>query len=314
MSHCLSNKDRIEYYCGKLLDQKICYNKHFTEDTSFLKLFELDNEEENNYKKDLISFIKKNKLQKKFKDGMLKYCPRDRVELFTKIPILVKSREISQDSSCSILTKLNTRRHFSELKIIKKNDIPFLKKKNVLIWRGSTTGSGFGNHIPKRSVSRETLIEKYCNEPSMRKGIDVGLTNIVQEAKKQKEYYTKFLKPTMTKKEMLEYKYILSVEGNDVATNTKWIMYSNSVMFMPKPHIESWFLESKLIPYVHYIPINSDFSNLEEQINWCNSHPKECLKIIKNAKKFIKTFLNEKNENKIMKTILECYLRNVQFV
>lgn len=314
MSHCLSNKDRIEYYCGNSLNQKICYNKSFTEDTSFLNLFDLENEKGNNYKEDLIFFIKKNKLQKKYKDGILKYCPRDRVELFTKIPILVKSREISKDTSFSILTKLNTKRHFSELKTIKKNDIPFSKKKNVLVWRGSTTGSGFGNHIPKRLVSRETLIEKYCNEPSMRKGIDVGLTNIVQEAKKRKEYYTKFLKPTITKKEMLEYKYILSVEGNDVATNTKWIMYSNSVMFMPKPHIESWFLESKLIPNVHYIPVNYDFSNLEEQINWCNSHPKECLQIIKNAKKFIKTFLNERNENKIMKAVLECYLKNVQFV
>lgn len=314
MSHCLSNKDRIEYYCGNSLRYKICYNKNFTEDTSFLKLFDLENEEENNYNKDLISFIKNNKLQKQFKDGILKYCPRDRVELFTKIPTLVKSREISLDNNCSILAKLNTKRHFSELKTIKKYDIPFSKKKNKLIWRGATTGSGFGNHIPKRSVSRETLIEKYCNEPSMRKGIDVGLTNIVQEAKNRKEYYTKFLKPNMTKKQMLEYKYILSVEGNDVATNTKWIMYSNSVMFMPKPEIESWFLESKLLPYVHYIPIHSDFSNLEAQINWCNSHPKECQKIIKNAKKFINIFLNKRNENKVMKAVLECYLKNVQFV
>lgn len=314
MKNYLKNSDRIHYYCGGSLNRPVCYNKNFIEDTSFFFLNAFKNDNNNSYEKDLIHFIKKNKLEVKFTNGVLKYCPRDRVELFTKIPTLVKSRVISEDEHCSILVKMNTTRHFQNLNDIVKKDVPFHQKKNALVWRGATTGYGFGNHIPIRSVSRETLVKKYCNEASLKKGINVGLSKIIQEAKKKEKDYEKFLRPTMTFDELLQYKYILSVEGNDVATNTKWIMCSNSVLFMPKPQIESWFLESKLVPFVHYIPVNDDFSNLETQIKWCDQNPKKCKEIIKNANDYVKIFLDEKNENKIMKSVLEAYLKNVQFV
>jgi len=46
----------------------------------------------------------------------------------------------------------------------------------------------------------------------------------------------------------VKYKYILSIEGNDVASGLKWQLYSNSVVFMRKPKIVSWAMEDKLIP------------------------------------------------------------------
>lgn len=309
----LTNDYRIQYYCGKKLNQKICYNRNAIKETDFLIVGHLANDDEDEYKKDLIKVIKKNQLQQKYNGQTINYCPRDRVELFTTLPTLVKSRLISDSPNYSILAKMNSVRHFDDLKNLKKIDIPFHKKKNVIIWRGATTGFGFGNEIPYRSVSREVLIKKYCNEQSLKEGIDVGLTKIIQNAKKNPQDYKKFIKPFMTREELLRYKYILSVEGNDVATNLKWIMCSDSVLVMPKPQIESWVMESHLIPYVHYVPVMDDFSDLQTQLIWCNRNQKKCLEIIKNAQKFIKVFLNESNENKVMKSVLECYLNNIIF-
>ena len=35
----------------------------------------------------------------------------------------------------------------------------------------------------------------------------------------------------------LKHKFILCIEGNDVASNLKWVMSSNSVAVMPKPSL-----------------------------------------------------------------------------
>ena len=309
----LTNDYRVQYYCGKKLNQKICYNKKIAKDTEFLDITHLQKDTQDEYKKDLIKVIQKNKLQSLYKGQIINYCPRDRVEVFTTTPTLVKSRVISEDPNYSILAKMNSIRHFDDLKNVKKIDLSFEEKKNVVIWRGATTGYGFGNQIPFRTVSREVLLEKYCNQKSLHDGIDIGVTKLIQGARTKAEYYKKFLKPFMTRKQLLEHKYILSVEGNDVATNLKWIMCSNSVLVMPKPQIESWIMESHLVPFVHFVPVMDDFSDLQAKIIWCNRNPKKMLGDYKNARKFMKVFLNEANENKVMKSVLQCYLKNISF-
>ena len=40
-------------------------------------------------------------------------------------------------------------------------------------------------------------------------------------------------------------------------------MSSNSVAVMPRPKYESWFMEGRLQPGVHYIEIKDDYSDLE---------------------------------------------------
>ncbi len=60
----------------------------------------------------------------------------------------------------------------------------------------------------------------------------------------------------------LHYRYIMALEGNDVATNLKWIMSSNSIAVMPRPTCETWFMEGRLIPNYHYIEIADDFHDL----------------------------------------------------
>jgi len=38
--------------------------------------------------------------------------------------------------------------------------------------------------------------------------------------------------------EQLKYKYIISLEGNDVGSSLKWVLLSQSVAFMKKPAVE----------------------------------------------------------------------------
>lgn len=112
----------------------------------------------------------------------------------------------------------------------------------------------------------------------------------------------------MTISEQLQYKFVMSLEGNDVASNLKWIMSSNSLAVMPKPKFETWFMEGRLQAGVHYVEVKDDFSDLEQQMDYYLSHPKEAAEIIANAQRYVAQFQNEALENTIAITVISRYL------
>jgi len=239
------------------------------------------------------------------KERRLVWYPRDRVERFD-FPVLVKSRILLGEERGSILFKLNTIRHYHRMHRVveqRSKEPSFAEKIPQLVWRGAPTGYGFENNIPFRSVSRETLLEKYAFSTSP--WINVGMVN-----KKEGHYqaYKKYEKEELSLSTLLQYKYLLSVEGNDVATNLKWILASNSLVVMPKPQITSWLMEDALLPYVHYLPVRDDFSDLETQIEWAEKHGKKCEKMIIHAHRFIEPFLDQSREKKLQASVLRYYL------
>jgi hypothetical protein len=190
-------------------------------------------------------------------------------------PSIVKSRPINIDNTYSIVLNLDKRRHFNFI----FDNINFLNKKNILLYRGAA----YQEH-------RVKFIKKWSTS---------NLCNIKDTKNSKKEY--------MTIPQQLEYKFILSLEGNDVATNTKWIMASNSLCFMPKPKYETWFMEGKLIPNYHYVLINNDYSNVEELIKYYIKNTHDALKIINNAHTYIQQFKNQEREDIISLLVLKKY-------
>ena len=84
------------------------------------------------------------------------------------------------------------------------------------------------------------------------------------------------VRPPKTILEQLKYKYILNIEGNDVATGLKWQLVSNSMVFMATPTTVSYAMEDTLIPFVHYVPVRNDYSNLEEMVEWARKNDAQC--------------------------------------
>jgi ferritin len=61
-------------------------------------------------------------------------------------------------------------------------------------------------------------------------------------------------------------------------------------------HYENTIINSSCLkPYVHYVPIKEDFSDLKEVMEWCLSNESKCKEIIKNANEYAKFFLDEAN-------------------
>jgi hypothetical protein len=116
----------------------------------------------------------------------------------------------------------------------------------------------------------------------------------------------------MTIDEHLEYKFILCIEGNDVATNLKWVMSSNSLAVMPRPRYETWFMEGRLIPNYHYVEIKADYSNLEDRLTYYIQHTNEALQIIENAHQYIAQFRDKKREDLISLLTLRKYFKQTK--
>ncbi len=197
-------------------------------------------------------------------------------------PSIVKSRPISSDNSNSILLKLDKARHFVWI----KNDKKFIDKKDMLIGRAAV----YQEH-------RYRFYEKYFHHPLC----DLGQVN-------SQGGNLAWQKPKMSLEQHLDYKFILSLEGNDVATNLKWIMSSNSIAVMPKPNYETWFMEGKLQGGKHYIEILDDYSNLEEQLNFYILHPEKCEDILHHAHEHCSIFYNKTAEDYCSMRVLECFL------
>lgn len=198
-----------------------------------------------------------------------------------KSPSFVKTRPIKGDNENSVLFKLNKVRHFTYT-----NDrVKFSDKLNILIGRNAV-----------QQKQRIDFFKKYFDHPLCNLGqINSGTTHDI------------WLKNKISINEQLKYKFILCIEGYDVATNLKWVMSSNSIAVMPKPKFESWLMEGKLIPNFHYILIKDDFSDLEERLKYYIKNDIKAYEIIKNANKYIKQFQNKKREDLISLLILEKY-------
>ena len=94
---------------------------------------------------------------------------------------------------------------------------------------------------------------------------------------------------------MINYKYILDIDGH-VGTwdATAWKLNSNSVILKSDSFWIQWFSDSYK-PWVHYVPVNDDFGDLQEKFQWCESNQDKCEEIVKNAKQLFNTIYRHEN-------------------
>lgn len=196
-------------------------------------------------------------------------------------PMVCKSRPIHGGNENNVLLNLDKARHFVSVDDKKE----FGVKKDILLGRGAL----YQGH-------RIDFYKKYFDHPLC----DLGQVNKVGGD-------ARWIKKPMSIPEHLDYKFILSLEGNDVATNLKWIMSSKSIAVCPPLKMETWYMEGELLPDVHFIGIKSDYSNLEEKLEYYINHQKEAQDIIKNANLHRNLFCNPIIEDLVSLLVLKKY-------
>lgn len=201
-------------------------------------------------------------------------------------PSFVKSRPIAGANQNSVLLKLDSIRHFTFV-----NDAqPFRKKRSALVWRGRL-------HLDSAKERRLDFLREFTGQP----GFDIGHIN-------KGEVFPEFRRERLSIQDQLNFKYILSLEGVDVATNLKWIMSSQSLCFSQKLKFETWYMEGLLQPGVHYVEISDDFSDVAQKIEYYENHPEEAEEIIANANAYTRQFFNPEIEDLLSYLVIKRYL------
>ena len=204
-------------------------------------------------------------------------------------PSIVKSRPICDDNANSVLLNMDKVRHF----LFVDDKKAWRDKRNVAIFRGD---------LGPLKENRNVFMRRFGNGESNM--VDAASTNCYAEN-------PGWQKEKMTIGEHLDYKFIMSLEGNDVASNLKWVMSSNSVAVMPRPTCETWFMEGMLIPDYHYIEVKADFSDLEERLTYYIEHPAEAEAIISHAHEYVDQFRDKHRERLISLLVLKKYFEIV---
>lgn len=175
--------------------------------------------------------------------------------------------------------------------------VPWEQKENILFWRGGVSGI----------MWRVNTVKECLTIPRT----DVKLVDCYS---RPGEY-----SPTDTPElfadkvgvlDQLKYKALLYVDGNSSASNATWIFATGCVPVFVSIH-EFWFRD-KLVPWVHYVPVEWDLSDLREKVQWIWDHDEDAKKIAENALEFSRTVLSCENQREYIKKEIDRVITNGQ--
>ncbi|KAL7549153.1 hypothetical protein ACHAWF_012418 [Thalassiosira exigua] len=225
----------------------------------------------------------------------------------------------SSHRSGPMLWKLNSNRHERLVKSVAKNDKPWHQKQPKAVFRGHLTGhvdDAYGRKIENMSdmeicsaIVRCRFVLKHCNSSL----VDAKLTSLLGKPLEGTLSGVNLLGAKMSLQEMLDYKVLIMLEGNDVSSGLKWALGSNSVVMMPPPKFTTWWMEELLKPWVHYVPLNPSLNDTEEKMQWVLNHEKEAQMISFHGSLWMQDLYehsdSKRDNNEINKQMLERYKR-----
>ena len=202
------------------------------------------------------------------------YNPGD-VDYLFPLPEITKSRPLTggDGNRNNILLNLDKVRHF----LFVKDPFTWEEKRCKVIFRGDVKGK----------PHRQRFIDMWKGHPLCDLA-DTGRLPLYDH---------------------LYCRYIMAIEGNDVASNLKWVMSSNSIAVMPRPTCETWYMEGRLKPGYHYVEIAPDYHDLIEKVEYYEAHPDEAKAIAAHAHEWVRQFQDRRREDLISLMVLDKYFR-----
>jgi hypothetical protein len=141
-------------------------------------------------------------------------------------------------------------------------------------------------------------------KPLRLKFIELSKTHKMLEYYSTPKYNPK--DPSMiTFNDMKKYKYLIDIPGHGYSTKIYSYLHCKRVVFRVKKRKRPFYWEKYLIPNVHYIEVNNDFSDLIEKYEYLEKHPDIYNQIVKNCDELVTNQINQQN--------LKCNFLNILF-
>ena len=162
------------------------------------------------------------------------------------------------------------RRHFND------HDVRWEDRAPVAFWRGTTTGHPLDPKTGWRSLPRIVLCEIARSNGSL---VDAGISAIAQvdDAVRDEIEASGLMRPFVPSIQFNRYKYQIDIDGN---TNSWPGLYQKLLTGSPVLKVQSpvghkqWYYD-RMRPWIHYVPVAADMSDLMEKMEWLRSHDHE---------------------------------------
>ena len=211
-----------------------------------------------------------------------------------------------------IIWKLNAERHFARLSQVPKLvTLSWDEKKSQAIFRGALTGThAVDPHASPFDQCHQSLRCQFVYHHWNNSLINARLTGkrVAHPVVNGRTLHT--LQRSKLR-ELLQYKALIVLEGNDVASALKWCLMSHSsVVLMPYPPTRtSWVMEELLVPWIHFVPLQQDASDAESRMQWVLDHPNESQAIAQASTEWMQILMQEDSKGVIFVELLQRYRR-----
>jgi hypothetical protein len=150
-------------------------------------------------------------------------------------------------------------------------EVPWEEKRSELIWRGTTTGGAYQIDSCWK-YPRTQLVMLSLKHPSL---IDARFTNTHQTDPNVAEVFRQLgmVADFMSIADQLKYRYQIDVDGNSCTySHFYWLLRSECTpLKAPSGHLQ-WYYGG-LQPWVHYVPVRSDYADLPELLQTLREDP-----------------------------------------
>jgi hypothetical protein len=170
------------------------------------------------------------------------------------------------------------------------------KTETQLFWRGTGSGGCLYSECKWEATHRYRLMREYFKgHPKW----DVGIPEINPHEPELLEHTEKYVKVGYCNfGDHFKYKYLLDIDGNSFSRRFLPFLKSKSLVF--RGNIYKVFFEDFVRPYEHYIPIDMDYQDIEEKLDWIMEHDIVAKSIAYEAYKLATTYLRLED--------LQCYV------
>lgn len=183
---------------------------------------------------------------------------------------------------------------YSLYEIFAPHRIPWEERIPKAVWRGGLSGEMLRIHT----------VQKCLHLPHA----DVKLVDNWPRPEYNPDKTPELFAPRIEPPEQCTYKAVFWIDGNCISSNVLWVFATGAVPILIN-ETYYWF-KDMIQPWVHYVPVRPDLSDLEANLQWIFDHDAEARRIAENALEFCRTRLSPEAQRAYLDESMEKRLQN----